>query len=75
MLVLNGITIGFDIVCCTKSLSPLKKNMPSACQHPEIIDNYLKEEIEYGAFDSTPFTTFVLIGLALLSSLHQGSGV
>ena len=49
--------------------------MPSACQHPEIIDNYLKEEIEYGAFDSTPFTTFILIGLALLSSLHQGSGV
>ena len=43
-------------------LSSSKKNMPSAYQHPKIIDNYLKEEIEYGCiagpFDSAPFKNF-----------------
>ena len=36
--------------------------MPAAYQHPGIIDNYFKEEIEYGGFagpfDSAPFNNF-----------------
>ena len=36
--------------------------MPAAYQHPEIINNYFKEEIECGCFagpfDSAPFNNF-----------------
>ena len=59
---LDGLKNGFDIECFPRSLCPAKRNMPSSYDHPEIIDNYLKEEIEYGCiagpFISPPSKTF-----------------
>ena len=76
---LKGITNGLDIVCCPNSLSSSKKNMPSAYQHPEIIDNYLKEKIGYVVLlvglTRLLSKTFILIGLGLFLSLRQLSGV
>ena len=56
---LHGLAYGFDIECNPKLLSSAKRNCPSAYEHADVIDNYIKEEISFGSiagpFKEAPF--------------------
>ena len=56
--VLHGLEFGFDIGCSGGSPTPSRRNCRSAYLKPQIIDNYLTEELKYGSiagpFESSP---------------------
>ena len=56
---LQGLSYGFDIECNPKLLTSAKRNCPSAYEHADVIDNYVKEEISFGwiagPFKEAPF--------------------
>ena len=55
---LQGLCTGFSLGCSPKTLISANRNMPSAYQHPEVINDYLKSEAEFnciaGPFKQPP---------------------
>ena len=78
-LFLQGLCTGFSFGCSPKILISVNGNMPSVYQHPEVISDYLKSEIEYNCIvvllNSHTFPTFIFTVLGSFLNLLRESGV
>ena len=65
---LQGLCKGFFIGFDSDRLISAKRNLPSVCENPDIIDSYLKDGISYmsvaGLFDTKPFSELISTMLA-----------
>ena len=53
---LQGLRGGFHVGCCAsvQELQSASNNMPSALRHPEVIDKYLRDELNSGRLVEVP---------------------
>ena len=74
--VLHGLEFGFDIGCSDGSPTPSRRNCRSAYLKPEIIDNYLTEELKYGSiagpFESCPIKNLQINSFGVIPKSTPG---